>query len=93
MKSNKFRPDITSRYTDVHEENRKSYGHFTRKTDDKGLETRASPSIDLEVPKYLQEKFEVAIRAADPELKNDMKFPLAKGVNSFHYHFEQVRQM
>ena len=69
---------------------RKLHRHFTGKLDEASLEALNSHPADLEVPEYLKVKFEAAIRAADSQLEDDIKFPLAKGVNAFHHHFMQV---
>ena len=58
--------------------------------DEVSLDAPSSPSADLEVPQYLKVKFEAAVQAAEPELRDDVKFPLVKGVNAFHHHFEQA---
>ena len=65
-------------------------GRSTEKIGEEVLEATTSPSVNLQVPPYLQEKFEAAVQAADSELRDDTNFPLVKGVNAFHHHFEQV---
>lgn len=85
-----FRAHVTLRLNEVQDDIRKLHHHFTGKLDEASLEAATSASTDLEVPHYLQVKFEAAIRAVDPELQDDIKFPLAKGIDAFHHHFEQV---
>lgn len=85
-----FRAHTTLRLNEVQDEIRKLHSHVTGKVDEVSLESLTSSSADLEVPQYLKVKFEAAVQAADSELQDDVKFPLVKGVNAFHHHFEQV---
>lgn len=85
-----FRADTTHRLAEVQDEIRKLHGRSMGKVDEVPLEASTSPSADLEVPPYLKVKFEAAVQAAEPELVDDVKFPLVKGVDAFHHHFEQV---
>lgn len=85
-----FRAHTTLRLAEVQDEIRKLHSHITGKVDEVSLEAPNSPLADLEVPQYLKVKFEAAVQAADLELQDDVRFPLVKGVNAFHHHFEQA---
>lgn len=85
-----FRADTTRRLAEVQDEIRKLNSRVPGEVDEVTLEASISPSADLEVPQYLKVRFEAAVQAAEPELQDDMKFPLVKGVNAFHHHFEQA---
>lgn len=82
--------DLASRITELHEVLRRIEGHWTKNADEASADVDALPEVPR-VPDYLEAKFEAAIRATNSELQEEAKFPLAKGVNAFHHHFEQVR--
>lgn len=82
--------DIASRITELHEILRRIEGHWIKNADEESAEAVDAPLEVPQVPDYLEVKFETAIRAAHPEFHDDKKFPLAKGINAFHHHFEQV---
>lgn len=48
---------------------------------------------DAQIPAYLEERFEIALRAANPELQTDERFPLARGINAFHHHLKRGSSM
>lgn len=52
--------------------------------------TAASSNIIPTVPEYLEEKFEIAVKLVNQELQDGKKFPLARGIDAFHHHFEDV---
>lgn len=82
--------DLASRITELHEILRRIEGHWTKNADETSAEVvDAAPEVPR-APDYLEVKFETAIRATNSELQEDARFPLAKGINAFHHHFEQV---
>lgn len=85
-----FRADTTHRLAQVQDEIRKLNSRVSGKADEDILDASISPSADLEVPQYLRVRFEAAVQTAEPELQDDIKFPLVKGINAFHHHFEQA---
>ncbi|MCJ1349495.1 hypothetical protein MMC31_007736, partial [Peltigera leucophlebia] len=80
--------DLASQITEVHEivgilENYR--GRFVD-----GISNElVAPPVSPRVPEYLEIRFEAAIVATNPELRDQAKFPLAQGINAFHHHFEQ----
>lgn len=44
-----------------------------------------------QVPNYLERIFEANIERTNLELKDGSSFPLARAIDAFHHHFEQVR--
>ena len=82
--------DLASRITELHEILRRIEGHWTNRVDEASANAITAPPAVPQVPKYLETRFEVAIRAAHSELQDDKNFPLAKGINAFHHHFQQV---
>lgn len=86
----KVHGDLASRITELHKILRRIEGHWPRNADELNTEAEEVPPELPRVPGYLEVRFETAIKAANPELQDDKSFPLAKGVNAFHHHFEQV---
>lgn len=85
--------DLASRITELHEILRRIEGHWTKNSDEVNAEAVSAPPEEPRVPSYLEVKFEAAIKAAHSDLQDDKKFPLAKGINAFHHHFEQVKSL
>ena len=83
--------DLASRITEVHEILRRIENHGNRIAIRESEEIVDAPPVSPRVPDYLEERFEAAIEAIDPELRNQARFPLVQGINAFHHHFEQVR--
>lgn len=75
--------DLASRITGLHEVVSRNEGHGTINVID------APPEVP-QVPNYLEDKFDEAIRIAYPELQDDKNFPLVNGITAFHQCFEQV---
>lgn len=82
--------DLASRITELHEILTRIEGHWTKNADEASIEAVDKFLEVPQVPNDLEVKFEAAIRAAHPELRDDKEFPLSKGINAFHHHFEQV---
>lgn len=83
--------DLASRITEAHEGIlRRIDGHGTKGADEASDNAGNAPLEVIKVPDYLEVRFEGAIKAAHSELQDDKNFPLAKGANAFHHHFEQV---
>ena len=87
-----FRVDVTDRLTNMQDQLNRLYDHCTGKLNEASLEATTLSSAVFEVPQYLQDRFEAAVRAANSAPQDESRFPLAKGVNGFHRHFEQVKQ-
>lgn len=85
--------DLASRITEVHEILRRIENHGVRVANGETGEIFDAPPVSPRVPDYLEERFEAAIEATNPELSNQAKFPLVQGINAFHHHFEQVRSL
>lgn len=83
--------DLASRITEVHEIVRRIEYHGNRVANGESVEIFEAPPVSPRVPDYLEERFEAAIEATNPELRNQARFPLVQGINAFHHHFEQVR--
>lgn len=83
--------DLASRITEIHEMMRHLQGHITGNAEMTNGAAISSPEIIPRAPDYLEARFELAIRSANSELQDDKKFPLARGINAFHHHFEEVR--
>lgn len=79
--------DLASRITELHEILRRIENHGNK------VEIFEEPPVSPRVPDYLEERFEAAIQATNPELQDQARFPLVQGINAFHYHFEQVRSL
>ena len=65
--------------------------HGNRFADGEIEEIADAPPVSPRVPEYLEIRFEAALQATNPELKDQARFPLVQGINAFHHHFEQVR--
>lgn len=87
-----LRLDVTDRLTNIQDLLNKLYDHCTGKLIEASRETTTLPSAVFEVPQYLQDKFEAAVRAANSAPQDETKFSLVKGVDAFHHHFQQVKQ-
>lgn len=85
--------DLASRITEVHEIVRRIEYHGNRVANGESVEIFEAPPVSPRVPDYLEERFEAAIEATNPELRNQARFPLVQGINAFHHHFEQVRSL
>lgn len=79
--------DLASRMTEVYD---LLEGHLKRTNTENGMISKSQPNGPAQVPEWLENKFEIAVKAANPELQDDKGFPLAKGINAFHRHFDEV---
>ena len=85
--------DLASRITELNEILRRTENNEVRAANGEAGEIFDAPPVSPRVPDYLEERFEAAIKATNPELMNQAKFPLVQGINAFHHHFEQVRSL
>lgn len=83
--------DLASRITELHEILRRIESHRNGIGNGEIEAIIEASPVSPRVPDYLELRFEAAIEATNPYLRDHARFPLAQGINAFHHHFEQVR--